>query len=127
VAKGVNSNHGSLVDLLESLEHFLKRVDIYTRIPPTPATDDIVFKILLELLSTLALATKELKQGRSSESALANVLLYFALLSAVQSGSSRKERKTSRQFYRDSTGSRKMRLGLPQLRLSRSSTVLYGI
>jgi hypothetical protein len=33
-----------------------------------PATDEIMFKIILELLSTLALATKELKQGRSSES-----------------------------------------------------------
>ena len=60
--------------MLEYIEHFLKRVDIYTRIPPTPVTDDTVFKIILELLSTLALATKQLKQGNSSKSILAKVL-----------------------------------------------------
>jgi hypothetical protein len=38
--------------------------------------DEIVVKILVELISTLALVTEELKQRRSSESVLANVLLY---------------------------------------------------
>jgi hypothetical protein len=33
--------------------------------------DEIVVKIMVELLSMLALTTKELKQGRSSESFLA--------------------------------------------------------
>jgi hypothetical protein len=73
VAKGVNSNDGTLVDLLESIEHFLKRVDIYTRIPLTPAMDGMMIKIILELLSTLALATKEFKHGRSSEFLLADL------------------------------------------------------
>ena len=67
-AKGVISSFDALVDLLESIEYFLKRLDIYTRIPATPAMDEIVVKILVELLTTLALATRELKQGRSSES-----------------------------------------------------------
>jgi hypothetical protein len=65
-AKGVISSFDALVDLLESIERFLSRLDIYARIPPTPETDEVVFKIMVELLSTLALATKELKQGRSS-------------------------------------------------------------
>ena len=65
-----------LFDLLESIEHFLNRLDIYTRIPPTPAMDEIVVKIMVELLSTLALATKELKKGRSSEFLLFDLLLY---------------------------------------------------
>jgi len=81
-AKGANSNHDAFVDLLESIGHFLKRVDIYTRIHPTPTMDDMGFNVILELLSTLALATKELKQGRSSESVLADV---SHLLSATQS------------------------------------------
>jgi hypothetical protein len=38
--------------------------------------DEIVAKIMVELLSTLALATKELKQGRSSELILLDLLLY---------------------------------------------------
>jgi hypothetical protein len=36
--------------------------------------DDVVVRIMMELLSTLALATKELKQGRTSESVLADML-----------------------------------------------------
>jgi len=49
------------------LGNFLKRLEIYTNIPPTPIMTDIVVKILLELLSVLALATKHIKQGRFSE------------------------------------------------------------
>lgn len=68
--KGVNSGHTAIVDLLKSIEDLLERIGIYTRIPPTQATDEAVFKIIVELLSTLALATKDLKHGRSSESVI---------------------------------------------------------
>jgi len=70
------SDCDSLVDLLESIEHFLNRLDIYTQIPPTPTIDEMVDKILVELISTLALVTKRLKQRRSSESILTDVRLY---------------------------------------------------
>ena len=76
MAKGVTASYDALVDLLESIEHFLRRLDIYTRIPSSPAMDEIVVKIIVELLSTLALATRELKQGRSSESVSAALLPY---------------------------------------------------
>ena len=66
--KGVSSDLDAAVELLESIEHFLKRLDIYTKVPPTEAMSEIVVKILVELLSTLALATKQIRQGRSSES-----------------------------------------------------------
>jgi hypothetical protein len=72
--KGVTADLDDLVDLLESIEHFLKRLDIYTKVPPTPAMTEIVVKIIAELLSTLALATKQIRQGRSSESVFADVL-----------------------------------------------------
>ena len=77
-AKGRISNCDALIDLLESIEHFVNRLDIYTRIPPTPAMDEIVVKILVELISTLAPVTDELKQKRSSESVLAKVYFNFA-------------------------------------------------
>jgi len=64
-AKGVTAGYDALVDFLESIEHFLSRLNIYTEISPTPAMDEIMDKILVELFSTFALATKELKQGRS--------------------------------------------------------------
>jgi hypothetical protein len=72
-AKGVLDSYDALVDLLESIEHFLKRLDIYTRIPATAAMDEIVVKIMVELLTTLALATKEIKQGKSSKSVITDV------------------------------------------------------
>ena len=74
-AKGIISNCDALVDLLESIEHFLNRLNIYSRISPAPAIDEIVVKVLVELISTLALVTEELKQRKSSESVLADVLL----------------------------------------------------
>jgi hypothetical protein len=61
-------DYDALADLLESIGHFLNRLKIYTEIPPTNAMNDMVVKILVELLSTLALTTKEIKQGRFSES-----------------------------------------------------------
>ena len=81
-AKGIISKCDALIDLLESIEHFLTRLNIYTRMSLTPEMDEIVVKILVELISTLALVTEELKQRRTSESVLANIL---RLLSTTQS------------------------------------------
>jgi vesicle coat complex subunit len=75
-AKGAIASHEALIDLLESIEHFLSHLDIYTQVPPTPSLDEIVVNILVELFSTLALATRELKQGRSGKSVLAGVVPY---------------------------------------------------
>jgi hypothetical protein len=82
-AKDVIDSYDALVDLLESIEHFLCRLDIYTQIPPSLAMDEMVVKIMVELITTLALATKELKQGRTSESVLTNV--FVILLNTSQS------------------------------------------
>ena len=78
-AKDMISNFDALIDLFESIEHFLNRLDIYTRIPPTPAMDEIVVKILVELISTLGQVTEELKQRRSSESTLADAFYFCSV------------------------------------------------
>ena len=65
--RGVTADYDDLVDFLESIELFLKRLDIYTKVNPTPAMNEIIVKIMVELLSTLALVTKQIKQGRPSE------------------------------------------------------------
>jgi hypothetical protein len=65
--KDVSASHDALIDLLESIENFLNRLNIYTKIPPRPIMTEIIVKILVELLSTLAVATKQMKQGRPSE------------------------------------------------------------
>ncbi|KAH9083702.1 hypothetical protein EDB83DRAFT_38370 [Lactarius deliciosus] len=62
--KDVSASYDALVDLFESTENFLRRLDIYTKIPSTEAMTEIIVKILVELLSTLALATQQVKQGR---------------------------------------------------------------
>ncbi|KAF8466108.1 hypothetical protein DFH94DRAFT_686226 [Russula ochroleuca] len=65
--RDISSSYDTLVDLFASFENFLSRLNIYTGIPSTPALKNVLVKILVELLSTLALATKQVKQGRFSE------------------------------------------------------------
>ena len=72
--KGVSADFDALEDLLESIERFLNRLDIYTKVPPTSAMTEVVVKIMVELISTLALATKQISQGKSSEFVFADVL-----------------------------------------------------
>jgi hypothetical protein len=62
--------------LLESIGHFLNRLEIYTEIAPTEAMNEMVVKILVELLSTLALTTKEIQQGKLSESIVGEGIYY---------------------------------------------------
>ena len=71
---GVSSSYDALLDLFECLGNFLERLQIYTTIPPTPIVTDIIIKIMVELLSVLALATKQIKQGRFSKYALTYTL-----------------------------------------------------
>jgi hypothetical protein len=68
--KDVGASYDALVDLLESTERFLCRLGIYTNIPLTVAMAEIIVRIMVELLSTIALATKQIKQRRPSKSDL---------------------------------------------------------
>ena len=71
--KGVKDSYDALVELLESIEHLLQRLDIYTRITPTVAVTKLLVNVLVELLSVLALATK-VKKGKLIKPILAVVL-----------------------------------------------------
>ena len=77
--KGSIDSYDALADLLQSIEHFLTRLDIYTKpeVTPTVAMSEMIIKILVELLYTLALATKQIKEGRSSESVSGEILYYL--------------------------------------------------
>ena len=68
MAKDVGASYGALFDLLESIEKFLNRLEIYTKIPHTSTMTEMLVKILVELLYVLALATNQIKQGRPSKS-----------------------------------------------------------
>ncbi len=73
-ASGVTSSYDVLLELFECLDKFLKRLEIYTTIPPTPIMTEVIVKIIVELLSVLALASKQIKQGRFSKYALTYTL-----------------------------------------------------
>ena len=57
-----------LIDIFVRIEGFFKRLVSYTEVPPTAAMTDVIVKIITEVLSILAIATKEIRRGRSSES-----------------------------------------------------------
>ena len=65
-AKDVNASEEALADLFECIENFFKRLETYTEVPPTDAMNDMIVKIMVEVLNILAIATKEMKQGRAS-------------------------------------------------------------
>jgi hypothetical protein len=67
-AKYVRASYDTLVDVFECIESFIRRLNIYTKIQPTLAMTETIVKILVEILAVLALATKQINQGRLSKS-----------------------------------------------------------
>ena len=66
-AKDASTSQEKLIEIFNRIEHFFHRLEIYTGITPTMAMTDIVIEIMVEVLSILAIATKEVKRGRLSE------------------------------------------------------------
>jgi hypothetical protein len=71
-AMDVRASQDTLIDIFERMEIFFQRLEIYTRVSPPPEMIDIIVKILVEVLSILGIATKEIKQGRTSRQFLYN-------------------------------------------------------
>jgi hypothetical protein len=46
---------------------FFRRLETYTQVAPTTDMMDTIIQIMVEVLSILGIATKEIKQGRMSE------------------------------------------------------------
>ncbi|KAF8265769.1 hypothetical protein EI94DRAFT_1803951 [Lactarius quietus] len=57
----------TLVEILDQIETFFRRLEVYTEVPPTPAMKDTMVKIMVEVLDILAIATKEMKQSRAKK------------------------------------------------------------
>ncbi|KAH9016739.1 hypothetical protein EDB85DRAFT_2096769 [Lactarius pseudohatsudake] len=62
-SKDVAASHDVLIDIFERIENFFKRLEAYTEVPQTAAMTDVIVKIMVEVLSIFAIATKEIKQG----------------------------------------------------------------
>jgi len=67
-AKDVVASQDALVDIFERIESFFRRLETYTEVPTTEAMKDVIVKIMVEVLGIFAVVTKEMKQGRASES-----------------------------------------------------------
>jgi hypothetical protein len=57
------AHRSQLVKLFGKLESFFERLKIYTKVPPSPVVTDELAKIVAEVLSILAIATKGMKEG----------------------------------------------------------------
>ena len=66
-AKDAGASQDKLITVLNRIEHFFRRLEIYTSIPPTRAMSDIIVEIMVEVLTILAIATKEARCSRFSE------------------------------------------------------------
>ena len=67
VAIDVRASQDVLIDIFERMETFFQRLEIYTRVSPPPEMIDIIVRIMVEVLSILGIATKEMKQGLISK------------------------------------------------------------
>ena len=66
-AKGVSASYDALFELFECIGSFLKRLEIYTKISLSTSMTEIIAKIMVELLSILGQAKKQIKHGRLSK------------------------------------------------------------
>ena len=66
-AKDVRESQDTLLDIFERIEMFFRRLDMYTEVPLTTEMTDVIIEIMAGVLSVLGIATKEIKQSRTSE------------------------------------------------------------
>jgi hypothetical protein len=66
-AKDVRADQDILVDIFERVENFFRRLEVYTNVPPTTEMMEMIVQIMVEVLSILGIAMKEIKQSRMSE------------------------------------------------------------
>jgi hypothetical protein len=66
-AKDARASHDTLIDVFERIEMFFRRLETYTQVPLTTEMTDIIIQIMVEVLSILGTATKEVGQGRLSK------------------------------------------------------------
>jgi len=66
-AKDVYSSQETLIDIFDRIENIFRRLEVYTAVSPSPEMMDMMVKIMVEVLFICGIATKEIRQGRTSE------------------------------------------------------------
>jgi hypothetical protein len=67
VVRDIVASHDTLIHLFERVNLFLQRMNIYTEIPLTNDFTELLGKIMAELVSILAISTKEMTDRKMSE------------------------------------------------------------
>ena len=75
--KDVIANYEVLVNLFERIQFFLQRLNRYAWVLLTPEMTLLFGKIMAQVLSVLALSTKEMKERRISET-ICSILSFFS-------------------------------------------------
>ena len=65
--KDVRGSQDTLVDVFERIESFIRRLEIYAEVRPTTEMTETIILIMVEVISILGIATKEIKEGAMSE------------------------------------------------------------
>ena len=73
-AKDVNASQDMLIDLLERIGGFFKRLESYTERVPSERMTGMMVEVMAEVLSVLAVVTVEIKQKRRSQFINSNLL-----------------------------------------------------
>ena len=76
MAKDASTGQESIIEAFNRIEHFFRRLEIYTVLTLTAAMTDMIVEIMVEVLTFLAVATEEMKCGRLSE--LISIYLAFS-------------------------------------------------
>jgi hypothetical protein len=66
VVRDVRASYSTIIDIFERMECFFSRLEAYVEVPPTTEMMDIIIKIMVEVLSILAITTKEINRYRMS-------------------------------------------------------------
>ena len=77
MVKDVIASYETLISLLERTQFFLQRLNQYVATPLTPEMTELLAKILAQVLSVLALSTKEIKERRISMLIILDTLLWL--------------------------------------------------
>ena len=71
-AKDVRAGQDALFEVFERIESFFERLEIYPKAAFNQEMVDIITKTMVEVLNVLGIATKEIRQGRTSKLLLYN-------------------------------------------------------
>lgn len=76
----VRADKGALFDLFDRIENFFRRLEVYVNLPLMEGMTTVIVNVMVEVLLIIALATREIQQGKLSElisDDRKSVLIYF--------------------------------------------------